>query len=97
MNFRFQLLDLRKSEVNTLDQSVMTPEWLELVNERRLQTMEGIWVEKCFQDYQIDQLRNQIKLSLTSNIVSEVLGAGTESFHLEWAGGIAHLHRCSKM
>ena len=59
--------------------------------------MEDICAEMNSQNCQTDQLRTQIKLSFTSNWDSAVWGVGTESIHLENAGGLVYLFRGAKM
>ena len=71
---------------------------LELVCARGLQEKEDIWVELKFQNCQMDQLRIQIKLSLTSNLNSAVWGIEMVGIHTEKkAGGVVYLHGCAKM
>ena len=45
----FQLLHLPKTELKTLDQSIIMKKWLELVYPRGSQDMLDIWMEKCVQ------------------------------------------------
>ena len=85
----FQLLYLPKADYNTLDQTVITQGQVELVYRRGLQEMEDVWVEMNFQSHQMDQLKTQIKLSLTSNLRSAVRRVRTESIHLE-----KHVDQC---
>ena len=76
---------------------MITESWLELVYACELQEMEDIWAGMNFQKCQMDQLRTQINLSLTFKLDSSVWGVGAEGIHLENAGRIVSLHRCTQI
>ena len=97
MYVSFQLLDITKSECNTLDQTIITQSRLDVVYARGLQKLEVIWVEMTFQNCQKDQQGGQIKLSFTCKLDSAAWSAGTESIHLERARGVVYVRRRAKM
>ena len=89
--------DLDFHEVNSVDASMLFQSELEIVYARGVQETEDLWVEIDVQKCKMDHLREQLKLSLLSNVESMVLGVGGVGVHVERAGGVVYLHRCAKM
>ena len=89
--------DLEFHEVNSVDASMLFQSRLEIVYAHGVQETEDIWVEIDVQKCKMDHLREQLNLSLISNVEIMVLGVGGVGVHVERAGGVVYLHRCAKM
>ena len=63
----FQLMNLPRTETNTVDQSMITERRLEIVYVTDLEQMEDFWIGLNLQKVQKHQLRTQMMLSLSFN------------------------------
>ena len=89
--------NLEIHEVNSVDASMFFQSRLEIVYARSLEETEDIWVEIDVQKCKVDHPREQLKLSLISNMESVVLGVEAVVVHVKRACGLVYLHRCAKM
>ena len=84
--------DSKLHEVNSDDASMFFQSRLKIVFECGVPETEVTWVEIDVQKCKMDHMREQLKLSLISNMESVVLGVGAVGVHVERACGVVYQH-----